>query len=90
MIVKLRMKILILMGSLMLLVFALNLGIASADEPHDSGGGIARAEENGAGAPVGSNISDEGRTNGFGGGPGSGVRGDAAIANNPLCPAHPE
>ena len=47
---KLKMRILMLMGSLMLLVFAVNVGIASADGPHlgPDNNGLA---ESGAAAP---------------------------------------
>ena len=52
MIVKLRMKILIPMGSLMLLVFAVNVGLASADNPVDT----AHDSPGQADAPIGSHL----------------------------------
>ena len=88
---KIKMKILIVMGSLMLLVFALNLGVASAhsdanpnfqgehaDDPHPS--------------PVGQNATDPdfpGKFNGFAAqNPDTNGNALAAIAHNPNCPAH--
>ncbi len=81
---KLRMKISILMGSLLLLVFALNLGVASADHPiqtaHDSPGQ--------ADMPVGSHASESAFAKGlaFPDGPGTKALG----AHNPLCPDNVE
>lgn len=71
--------------SMLILLFTLNVVVAFADEPHDNGGGIATAEGAGAGAPVGSNISDQGFENGFGN---ENSNAFGAIANNPLCPLH--
>ena len=84
---KLKTKILILMGSLLLLVFAVNVGVASAhsdsnpnfqgdhaDDPHPS--------------PVGQNFFDPehpGKMRGFEDPEGPAV---AAIAHNPNCPLH--
>ena len=58
---KLKMKILVLMGSLLLLVFAVNVGLASAAGPGNYVGGneadgINTAALAGAYAPVGSNL----------------------------------
>ncbi len=72
---RLKMKILIVMGSLMLIVFALNLGVASAHDMQDSD----------VFAPVGRNISDQGNDNGFGNPNSNAVVG---IGHNPLCPVH--
>ncbi len=82
---KLKMKILILMGSLLLLVFAVNVGVAAAhpgsnpnfqgahaDDPHPS--------------PVGQNAFDPdfpGKMLGFD--TGNAV---AGITHNPNCPLH--
>ena len=84
---KLKMKVLILMGSLLLLVFAVNVGIASAhsdanpnfqgdhaDDPHPS--------------PVGQNFFDPdfpGKMLGFEDPEGPAV---AGITHNPNCPLH--
>ena len=84
---KLKMRMLILMGSLLLLVFAVNVGMASADEPHDSGGGIATAHD-AIGIDVGvvfDAVPPDSPARSTNGGPISG----AVLANNPLCPAHP-
>ncbi len=80
---KAKTKILVLFVSLVLLVFAMNVGIASADGPHlgDDTNGLDDS------APVGSNASDEGLSNGFNDNDNSNAV--DAIANNPLCPAHP-
>lgn len=82
---KLKMKVLILMGSLLLLVFAVNVGVASAhpdsnpnfqgdhaDDPHPS--------------PVGQNAFDPDHPGKFlGFETGNGV---AGITHNPNCPLH--
>ncbi len=83
---KVKAKILVLFGSLMLLLFVMSVGIASADEPHDAsdGRGTQALDDS---APVGSNASDEGLSNGFNDNDNSNAV--DAIANNPLCPAHP-
>ena len=90
-----------LLGGLLLMVFAVNVGIASADHPggtewtcnvDQEGGGCAPRDRNPIGpaavnalAPVGRNISPQGNENGFGN-PNSNAL--VAIANNPLCPLH--
>ena len=82
------MRLAIVLGSTGILVLALSLGVASADHPDASNGGTDSAKAAGAGpSPVGSNISEEGRTHGFGGGPGSGIREDGAIAQPALSRA---
>jgi hypothetical protein len=77
-------RLLVVLGITLALVLALGGGAVFADEPHDSGGGIDQAEEAGAGAPVGSNIADEGFDNM------SDTAGGSGIPHNPLCPFHPE
>ncbi len=94
---KLKMKVLMLMGSLMLLVFAVNVGIASADEPHlgpdnnnlaDSGAAKPHIIDPGADAG-----SANGAINGFnfefGVGPDLTNPAVIGITHNPLCPLHP-
>ena len=96
---KLRMKILILMGSLMLLVFAMNVGLASADNPVDT----AHDSPGQADAPIGSHLiaggadnpGAQGAIHGFGWdfdnpGPNTDFSATVAVANNPLCPLHPD
>lgn len=86
---KVKTKILILFGSLVLLVFAMSVGIASADGPH-LGDDTNDLDDS---APVGQRIVGEdepghpGSENGF-----DNEKSNAfdAIANNPLCPLHPE
>lgn len=58
----------------------------AAAHPDQSDDGIANAESNGAGAPVGSHIAEEGFINGFA----SDSNAFDAIAKNPLCPLHPD
>ena len=88
---KLKTKILILMGGLMLLVFALNLGVASADFPHDEGGGIETAagciDYAGAGdiGVLDHALPELSPARAANGGPVSG----ALVGRNPLCVAHP-
>jgi hypothetical protein len=87
----------------MVLLFALGVGVASADhsggtewtcDEAQNGGGCAPGSRNPIGpaaehalAPVGRNISEQGFVNGFDGNPNSNAFN--AIANNPLCPFHP-
>ena len=78
---KLKMKILILMGSLLLLVFAVNVGIASADHPAGPNassvvhGGLVTGVV--ADGPGGTSSGNFGLASPNGG-----------ISNNPLCPLH--
>ncbi len=74
-----------------LLLSLIFVSFQAAAHPNQSDNGIANAEANGAGAPVGSNIADQGRLNGgfpplLEGHSNAGV----AIGNNPLCPLHPD
>lgn len=91
-------RIMVTLGSVMIMSLALNLGVAFADGGHYSGGaetdGINTAQNAEAYAPVGSAINDPslpgypGIVNGFDGGdPESPAV--VAITNNPLCPLHP-
>ena len=85
---KLKMKILIVMGSLMLLVFAVNLGVASAHPPSNPNfqGGAADHGDDPHPSPVGQNAFDPnfpGKFLGFG--QGNAV---AGITHNPNCPLH--
>ena len=77
-----RIKLLIIFASLLTLVFAVNVGVASADHPGgtewtcdeaQNGGGCAPGDRNPIGpaadnalAPVGRNISDQGLLKAFG------------------------
>ena len=100
---KLKMRILMLMGSLMLLAFAVNVGIASADEPHLgpdnnnlAGSGAAKPHIIDPGADAG---SANGAINGFNwdfegsatpnGSPDLTNPAVIGITHNPLCPLHP-
>lgn len=95
---KLKMRILMLMGSLILLVFAVNVGIASADGPHlgPDNNNLARS---GAAAPhiIGPGPdagSANGAINGFNwdfesGTPDLDNPAVIGITHNPLCPLHP-
>ncbi len=86
---KAKTKILVLFGSLVLLVFAMNVGMASADGPHlgDDTNGLDDS------APVGQRIVPDdapghpGAVNGF---DNENSNATDAIANNPLCPLHPD
>lgn len=90
---RLSIRLAIVLGSMVILVLALNLGVAFAHEPHDSGGGTAKNDDS---APVGSNIlpPDQSINPGGAGGLNGFLNPNSnaldAIANNPLCPAHPE
>ncbi len=98
MIVKLKMRILMLMGSLMLLAFAVNVGIASADGPH-LGPDNNDLSKSGAAAP---HIIAPGPGAGSANGATHGFNWDfenrvpdltnpavIGITHNPLCPLHP-
>ena len=76
---KKRLSLLMAMASMVIVVFALNLGVASAHDPHDAsdGKGIATA-----GAPM---CAAEGVLD-LAGAPDPAL--DAAGESNPLMPAH--
>ena len=80
-----RLGILLVMASMIIPVFALNLGVAFAHEPPTS------AVEN-AWAPVGQNAFDPdhpGKFKGFAGvNPDTNGNAVAGITHNPLCPLH--
>lgn len=78
---KLKTKILILMGSLVLLVFAVNVGIASADHPAgENAGDVVHGGLNFGVVADGPGVASLGN---FGlASPNNG------ISNNPLCPLH--
>ncbi len=84
---KLKMKIMILMGSLLLLVFALNLGVASANPPDAQGVGDFGDTANDATGenvnlepgPFGGGLSDNGHNT-------TGV--DIQAVHNPTCAGH--
>lgn len=83
---NMRIKLLIVIASLLTLVFALNLGVASADKPHDNGGGIDKASSvahGGLDTGVAADVVAADTSGGFGL---ASERG--GISNNPLCPLH--
>ncbi len=92
-----RIKLLILLASLLTLIFAVNLGVASADGPH-LGPDNNDLSKSGAAAPhiIGPG-PDAGSANGaingfnfeFGVGPDLTNPAVIGITHNPLCPLHP-
>ena len=79
---------LMVLGTILIMMFALNLGVASADNPEESNDGISTARDTGAGG------ADKGGGGGLHGSDSSGDKNDngadqSTAAHNPICGGHP-